>query len=84
MLNLESILCSVKSLLIGLPIGVAGAYLIYHSIRTSVDFPFEFPWIPVIACVLAVFVLTWVIMRYSASKLRSGNIIETLRLESGS
>jgi putative ABC transport system permease protein len=84
MLNLESILCSVKSLIIGLPIGVAASYLIYRSIMASVDFPFEFPWLPIFQCILAVFIITWVIMRYSASKLRSGNIVEAIRLESGS
>jgi putative ABC transport system permease protein len=84
MLNLESILCSVKSLVIGLPIGVTASYLIYHSIMASTDFPFEFPWIPIFQCIIAVFFITWIIMRYSASRLRGGNIVEAIRLESGS
>jgi len=84
MLSLESILCSVKSLVIGLPLGVAASYSIYRSIIMSAMFSFEFPWIPVIQCILAVFVITWVIMRYSALRLRGGNIVEAIRLESGS
>jgi putative ABC transport system permease protein len=84
MLNLESILCSSKSLIIGLPLGIAASYSIYRAIMASVDFPFEFPWIPVVQCVVAVFIITWIIMRYSASRLKSANIVEAIRLESGS
>jgi putative ABC transport system permease protein len=83
MLNLESVLCSVKSLMIGLPIGIAVSYFIYTAILASVDFPFEFPWIPIFQCILAVFAVTWIIMRYSASRLRGGNIVEAIRLEGG-
>jgi putative ABC transport system permease protein len=81
MLNLESILCSAKSLIIGLPLGIAASYLIYHAILFSVDFPYAFPWVAVVQSVLAVFVVTWVTMRYSASRLRGGNIVEEIRKE---
>jgi putative ABC transport system permease protein len=83
MLNLESVLCSAKSLAIGLPIGIGVSYGIYRSILASVEFPFVFPWLPVVQCVVAVFAVTWVIMRYSAAKLRGGSIVEAIRLESG-
>ena len=83
MLNLESILCSAKSLLIGLPLGVLASYLIYQGIMASVYFAFEFPWLPVVQSVLAVFVITWVTMRFAATRLRTDNIVETIRTDSG-
>ena len=83
MLNLESILCSVKSLIIGLPLGIAASYLIYQFILQSVYFSYSFPWLAVVQSVLAVFVITWVTMRYCATRLRGKNIVETIRAESG-
>jgi len=79
MLNLESILCSVKSLLIGVPLGIAGAYLIYTYLSAPAEFSFNLPWVPIIQCMLGVFAVTWVTMRYSASRLRNKNIVETIR-----
>jgi len=81
MLALESILCSAKSLIIGLPLGIGASYLTYIAIRYSVYFQFTFPWLPIVQSALAVFVITWVTMRYSASRLRGKNIVETIRAE---
>ena len=83
MLNLESILSSMKSLVIGVPLGIAGSYLIYHGMMSPVTTTYALPWIPILQCVFGVFVVTWVVMRFSASKLSSGSIVEALRLESG-
>jgi putative ABC transport system permease protein len=83
MLNLESLLCSSKSLIFGLPLGFAGAYLLHWGMGVSVGIAFSFPWLPVIGCVLGVFAITWVTMRYSAARLRGDNIIETIRSDSG-
>ena len=79
MLNLESILCSAKSLLIGLPLGVLASYLIYLAVLQSVDFGYRFPFVAVGWCVLAVFIITWVTMRYAAARLRGNNIVDTIR-----
>jgi putative ABC transport system permease protein len=81
MLNLESILCSVRSLVFGLPLGLFGAYALYHAMGLSVELPFRFPWLSVAECILGVFAVTWVTMRYSASRLKGGNIVETIRGE---
>ena len=81
MLNLESILCSAKSLIIGLPLGVGASYLIHRAILVSVYFSFSFPWFPIVQAALAVFVITWLTMRYSAARLRGKNIVETIRAE---
>ncbi|MCL2402109.1 MAG: ABC transporter permease, partial [Oscillospiraceae bacterium] len=81
MLNLESIMCSVKSLVVGLPLGVIASYLIYQAVMISVDFPYKFPWPAIVQSVLGVFAVTWITMRYSASRLRGGNIVESIRNE---
>jgi len=79
MLNLESIFASVKSLFYGLPLGIGASYLIYLGIMESVRFEFEFPWLAVIQCVVAVFAITWVTMRFAVSRLKSGSIVESIR-----
>jgi putative ABC transport system permease protein len=81
MLNLESILCSARSLLYGLPIGAAAAWLIYRFVIQSADFPFAFPWLAMGECVLGVFVVTWVAMRYSARQMQGGSVVEGIRQE---
>ena len=49
----------------------------------SVYFAFEFPWLSVVQSVLAVFVITWVTMRFAVARLRTDNIVETIRMDSG-
>jgi len=83
MLNLESILCSAKSVLWGVPMGLAGSYLVYLALELPAEYAFEIPWLPVLQCAVVVFVITWAVMRYSASRLHKRNIIETIRLSSG-
>ncbi|MCL2004475.1 MAG: ABC transporter permease [Oscillospiraceae bacterium] len=79
MLNFESVLSSAKSLVIGLPLGITASYLTYRSILLSIDFSYSFPWLAVMQCILGVLGITWVTMRYASSRMRSGNIIETIR-----
>ncbi|MCL2704131.1 MAG: FtsX-like permease family protein [Defluviitaleaceae bacterium] len=79
MLNLESILCSLKSLVIGLPLGVAGSYAVYRYLAVPVELGFPMPWLPIIQYSLGVLIVTWVTMRYSASRIQGKNIIETIR-----
>ncbi|MCL2084997.1 MAG: hypothetical protein FWH06_07060, partial [Oscillospiraceae bacterium] len=55
------------------------SYLTYRSVVLSIDFAYEFPWAAALQCVLGVLVITWVTMRYAASRLRGGSIIETIR-----
>lgn len=83
MLKYESIMCSVKALLYGVPIGVALTFLINLPVRKMFPIPYELPWVAVLICVTAVFLLTWTITRYATHKLRGQNIIETIRAESG-
>jgi putative ABC transport system permease protein len=88
MLNLESILCSFKSLLYGLPLGIAAAILIANALSISVEIGGSnrftgansiIPWFAVLECVLGVFAVTWITMRYSAGRLRGKSIVEAIR-----
>ncbi|MCL2368526.1 MAG: ABC transporter permease [Oscillospiraceae bacterium] len=83
MLNLESVLSSAKALLIGLPLGVLGAYGVYRAITEAAQFSFGLPWGAIALCVLAVLALTWIVTRYAAKQLRKRNIVDTIRGESG-
>ena len=79
MLNLESILCSAKSLIIGVPLGILGSYFLYHAFSSPVELDYAIPWRPILQCVFGVTVVTWVIIRYSMSSFSCDNIIETIR-----
>ena len=81
MLNLESIICSFKSLVVGIPLGVGAAFYIYRSMIHAVEFRFEFPLLGIIQVVLAVFIIAWITTRYSAARLKGKNIVETIRTE---
>ena len=79
-LNLESILCSAKAVVIGLPIGIFASWLIHGSVADAVAFPFEVPWATVAQCVIGVFVITWAVTMVSARKLRGQNVVEALQI----
>jgi len=81
MLNLESIFCSMKSLFFGIPLGVAVSFLIHRAILINMVFEFAIPVLPIVQCVLAVFLITWVTMRYAAARLRGGSLVEGIRGE---
>lgn len=80
MIRLESLFYGVKSLLIGIPLGILGGAGIFlaFSQRNSV-MEFVFPLNAVIISILFVFVIVWLIMKYSVGKVSRQNIIETIR-----
>ena len=81
MIRLESLLYTVKSLLIGIPLGLAGGlalFLIFVN-NDSVQFVYIFPWTALLVSVLAVLILLWAITRFSVRKIDKQNIIETIR-----
>lgn len=79
MLNFESAMCSIKSLAFGIPLGLVGSYIIYTATEMPVEYAYALPWIPVALCTAGVFAITWAVMRYSASRLLGGSIVETIR-----
>jgi len=83
MLNLESVLSSARALLIGIPLGILGAYGVHRAIMEAALFVFQLPWIIIALSMVAVFSLTWVVMRHAARQLRGRNIVKAIRMESG-
>ena len=81
MIRLESLFMGVKSLLIGVPGGIAVSYLMYYSMKGDIEAPYRFPAFSVITAMALVFMLISLIMRYSMGKIRKQNIIETIRNE---
>ena len=82
-LNFESIFCSAKALIIGLPLGLLASFLIHDIIADTVHFAFEIPWMAITQCVVGVFIITWGVTRVSALKMRKQNIVEAIRMDSG-
>ena len=82
LINLETVFYSLKSLLIGIPLGVGISYLIYIGFSEgSREFQYEFPFGGVFISILAVFILVFIIMNYSLKKVNNQNIIESIRNE---
>ena len=82
MINLETIFYSVKSLFYGIILGLAGTFLLYKAFSIKLDTGKVYiPYSAIIISIIAVFVLIFVIMRYSIRKINKQNIIETIRKE---
>lgn len=79
MINLESVFYGSKSLLIGIPIGLIGSYVIYLAFMSGAEFGYLVPWTSIVISIGVVFVLLLVIMHFSVKKISSQNIIETIR-----
>lgn len=80
MIRLESLMYGIKSLLIGIPLGVLGVFAIFSSFSIgSVPMSFVFPWKAILISIAAVIIVVWLIMKYSISKVNKQNIIETIR-----
>ncbi|MBR1816539.1 MAG: FtsX-like permease family protein [Lachnospiraceae bacterium] len=81
MIRLETVFMGTKSLLYGLPIGIALSYLIYTGLGKEDGLPFAFPYAAILISVAAVFLLIAGIMKYSMGKINRQNTIETIRNE---
>ena len=79
MIRLESILYGLKSLLIGIPIGIILSYLVYKAVSGGIEMEFILPINSIIISIVVVMLLIIFIMRYSLSKINKQNIIETIR-----
>lgn len=79
---LEGIFYGLKSLLIGLPLGI-GLSVVFHVALASgsLETPYELPVVGILISVAAVFLLLFGIMRYSMGKINQKNIIETIQNE---
>ena len=79
MIRLESIFYGVKSLIIGIPIGIALSYGMYKVFKNSMEMEYVLPYKAIAVAVIFVAVIIGIIMKYSMSKINKQNIIETIR-----
>lgn len=81
MIRLESIFVCIKSLIFGIPIGLAISYVIYLLLSQNEDLKFEIPFNGIIISSIFVLLLISLLMKYSISKINKQNMIETIRNE---
>ncbi len=79
MINLETIFYGTKSLLYGIALGMVGTYFLYMSFKSQNGGKFFVPSGAIILSVVSVFILIFVIMKYSVRKINKQNTIETIR-----
>lgn len=82
MLALESIFCSLKALMIGVPLGILFTYVVNLPIRAMFPIPYYFPLLSIVCCTAGVILLTLLITALAAHRVGSQNII--VRIRSGS
>lgn len=81
MINLETIFYSTKSLLYGIALGLLGTIVLYKAFTVKMDTGIYIPVNPIIISILFVFILVFIIMKYSVNKINKQNTIETIRNE---
>lgn len=79
MIRLESLFYGVKSLLIGIPLGLLAGLGIFKAFSMNLATDFVVPYSAIIISIVFVFAVVWMIMRFSISKVQKQNIIETIR-----
>ena len=81
MLLSESILCTMKAMVWGIPIGILIPYTINLAIRKLFPVRYEVPWVLILVSVMSIFLLILSIAFYIIHKLKKQNIIESIRME---
>ena len=81
MMNFECLLYGSKALLLGLPVSCGVTYLIYLAVLSGYEASFHLPWTAIGIAVLSVFLVVFVTMMYSMSKIKKDNPIDALKNE---
>lgn len=79
MIRLESIFYGLKSLIIGIPIGIILSYGMYTVFRNNIEMEYILPYKSIVISIVFVAVIIGIIMKYSMSKINKQNVIETIR-----
>lgn len=79
MIRLESIFYGLKSLIIGIPIGIILSYGMYTVFRNNMEMEYILPYKSIVISIVFVAVIIGIIMKYSMSKINKQNVIETIR-----
>lgn len=81
MINLETIFYSIKSLIYGILLGLFGTFAFYKAFSVKIDKGMYIPITPIIISIIFVFIIVFIIMKYSINKINKQNTIETIRNE---
>uniref|UniRef100_UPI004055FC38 ABC transporter permease n=1 Tax=Agathobacter sp. TaxID=2021311 RepID=UPI004055FC38 len=81
MMNFECLLYGSRALLYGLPVSCGVTYLIYLAIMEGYEAKFHLPWTAIGIAVLSVFLVVFITMMYSMSKIKKDNPIDALKNE---
>lgn len=81
MINLETCFYSVKSLIYGIVLGLIGTFALYKAFSIKIEKGIYIPINPIIISIIAIFILVFIIMKYSMAKINKQNTIETIRNE---
>ena len=81
MINLETIFYCSKSLFYGITLGLLGSFIIHIAFNKDIQMNYELPLNPMLISILFVFVIVFIIMKYSINKINKQNTIETIRNE---
>lgn len=81
MINLETLFYSTKSLIYGIILGIGGAYLVHRGFVQKNEMSFDLPYRSIALSILFVFIIVYLIMKYSISRIEKQNTIETIRKE---
>lgn len=81
MVNLETIFYSTKALIYGVALGMIGTFALYKAFSVKFESSMYIPVKPILISIIAVFILVFIIMKYSITKINKQNTIETIRNE---
>lgn len=81
MINLETLFYSSKSLIYGSILGIIGSYFVHRAFVGKIGTQFVLPYKAILICILFVFIVVYMIMKYSINKINRQNMIETIRKE---
>ena len=78
MINLETLFYSSKSLIYGSILGIIGSYFVHRAFAGKIDTQFVLPYKAILICILFVFIVVYMIMKYSMNKINKQYMIETI------
>jgi len=81
MINLETLFYSSKSLCFGIILGLIGSYIIHLAFSKTSESSFALPFTAICISIIFVFIIVYIIMKYSINKINKQNTIETIRNE---
>lgn len=81
MMNFECLLYGSRALVFGLPVSAGVTWLIYRAVGRGYETDYHLPWSAIGIAVLSVFLVVFVTMMYSMSKIKKDNPIDTLKNE---